>query len=197
MSESSIGSTPSRFAVGPVPGGAPASARSPAASGVFANGAVCARLRCGRVLVEVGAGARGVDDEHALRSRAVFSISFIGPASLADAACGRLAPVVVPHVADDDRRLLRVPWHGPSTTEGFPSVFAPRAEVSLNGASSASVESGRIARRSAGTRSGNGRIIGWSWTRIDVDVCTSDRAMIAGKWSGDKGGIHLPDEERH
>ena len=107
MSESSIGSTPSRLA-SVQHHAVPQRSRGRERHRRLGERRGLRAFALRRVLVEVRAGARGVDDEHALRARRLHHLVH-RPGHLADTPRGGLAPVVVPHVADDDRRLLRVP----------------------------------------------------------------------------------------
>ena len=67
-----------------------------------------------RGFVEIGDGARRVDDENAAGARGLQRFVH-GSSEFDHAARGGLAPVIVPHVADDDRGLrwfpLRAVFH--------------------------------------------------------------------------------------
>ena len=62
-----------------------------------------------RVLVEIDRGAGGVDDEHAAFPGGGDHLVHRDGQFL-DALGGPLAPVIVPHVTDDQRGLLRIPF---------------------------------------------------------------------------------------
>ena len=62
-------------------------------------------------LVEAGDAAGRMDDEHAAVARLPDDL-VERAGQFDDAAGGRFAPMVVPHVAEDERGLLRVPLGG-------------------------------------------------------------------------------------
>ena len=93
--------------IGPAPGGAPTfRGRQRHGRGHKRRGGGPLSLR--RIPIERGNAAWRVDNAHAPAVRGAEDLVH-GHGQLGYAARGRLAPVVVPHVADDDRGLLRVP----------------------------------------------------------------------------------------
>jgi len=118
--------------VGPAPCGAPARGGGEGDGGF---GERCGfseeTLRC--VLVEVGDGTGGVDDEDAFGAGG--DEHFVERAGeFGDASCGAAAPVVVPHVADDDGGLGGIPdGFGFGDGAGGRGVFGPGAEREREG----------------------------------------------------------------
>ena len=97
------------FGVGPTPG------RAPTRRGGERNG--CRNKRrglgafaLGSVFVEVGDAARGVDDEDAARSR-LFHDVVERSCHFGNATGSGFAPMVVPHVADNESGFVWIPFN--------------------------------------------------------------------------------------
>src|SRR5262249_6590438 len=113
------------LAVGPVPRGAPPLRRRQR-DRRLREGGVDRPLPLLGVLVEVHAGARGVDDEHALLAQNLRDLVH-RRRQFSDPLRRRLAPVVVPHVADDQGGVRPLPRDG-LLDGGVFLLLRPRAQ---------------------------------------------------------------------
>ena len=98
------------FAIRPAPGSSPAFVGREGNGSFRERGGGCEDSG-GGLAVETGHAAGRMDDKHAAVACGLDHLVH-GTGHFCDAACGGFAPMVVPHIADDDCRFCGVPCGG-------------------------------------------------------------------------------------